>query len=181
MALKEQFTKTAGKILNKSIENNGLFLFVTAAASWCLASTAQAIGLVFNKDISKEDKKFLVPQEILDGTFNIATFAAVTLPLMKLAGDVADKKFNNKIATEGAKTLASVAGGIISSNIITPLLRNKTGSIVKDKMEKTKGEPISPVVYNNKSYPFFKAKNMPSSLQSYKNSVRTMPLGNLKI
>ena len=66
-------------------DNNASFLFATAAIGWILASAAQTFGILKSKELSKEDKKFLVPQEIADGTANIAMYAAVTTNLMKMA------------------------------------------------------------------------------------------------
>lgn len=183
MSIKESLMKNTGKFLNSAKDNNGIFLFGTLAASWILASCAQTIGLVCNKKIPKEDKKFLVPQEIMDGSFNIATYAGVTLPLMGLAGKIATKKLpNNKMAIEGAKTTAAIVGGIISSNILTPLLRNKTSACIRKKMEEKKGGPIEPIIYNNKSYPYFKANNSPLTLNNYKNMVSSKTYsGSLRI
>ena len=92
MGIKEQAIEKTGKFLRSCVDNNGMFLFATAAAGWALASLAQTVGLITNKDIGKEEKKFLVPQEIMDGTFNIATYAAVTIPIMGAASKIAQKK-----------------------------------------------------------------------------------------
>lgn len=182
MSIKERAGQMAGKFLRSCVENNGTFLFGTAAASWILASTAQTIGLMANKDISKEEKKFLVPQEILDGTFNIATYAAVTCPLLKGAEALVKAKIpNNNAAVQGAKTLAAIAGGIISSNIITPLLRNKTGSIVKAKMEERNLTMPSPEIYDGRTQPNFQA-NKPMTMKTYLNFTKNMPMsGSLRI
>lgn len=182
MSIKEQIMQAGGNFLNKCTKNNGLFLFGSLAAAWILASTAQTFGLMLNKKIPKEEKKFLIPQEIMDGTFNIATYAAVTVPLMAGTGKLASKSFKSEKAVEGAKTVAAIAGGIISSNIITPLLRNKTSVMIKNKMEKAnKGEPVKPVVYNGKSYPYFKANQQPLTMATYARLTRTMPNSGLKI
>lgn len=182
MGLKEKAAEMTGKFLKSCVENNGMFLFATAAAGWALASTAQTIGLITNKNIGKEEKKFLVPQEIMDGTFNIASYAAVTLPLMGAASAISKGKFpNNEKAVEGAKTLAAIAGGIISSNIITPILRNKSSVFIKKKMEEKNLTPPPPSVYDGKTYPNFRAKQ-PMSMQSYINFTKSMPMsGSLRI
>ena len=59
MNIIEGAAKAGGKILNESVKNNGNFLFLSAAAGWVLASMAQTIGLITNKEIGKEEKKFL--------------------------------------------------------------------------------------------------------------------------
>ena len=182
MNIIEGAAKAGGKILNESVKNNGNFLFLSAAAGWVLASMAQTIGLITNKEIGKEEKKFLVPQEVLDGTFNIASYAAVTVPIMNLASKVAGKKMpNNKQAIEGARTLAAIAGGVISSNIITPALRNKWSVIIKKAMEKKNLTPPPPEIYDGRTYPNFRAKQ-PLTMQNYINFTKSMPhSGSLKV
>ena len=66
-------------------DNNASFLFATAAIGWILASAAQTFGILKSKELSKEDKKFLVPQEIADGTANIARSEEHTSELQSLA------------------------------------------------------------------------------------------------
>ena len=182
MNILENAAKTGGKILKRSTENNGNFLFLSAAAGWALASLAQTVGLITNKDIGKEEKKFLVPQEILDGTFNIATYAAITIPIMNMASKFAGKKLpDNKQAIEGARTLAAIAGGVISSNIITPILRNKSSVVIKKMMEKRNLTPPPPELYDGRTYPNFRAKQ-PLTMQNYINFTKSMPKsGSLKI
>ena len=182
MSFKEQAMEKTGKFLRTCIDNNGMFLFATAAAGWALASLAQTVGLMTNKNIGKEEKKFLVPQEILDGTFNIASYAAVTLPIMGLAQKAAGKKCgNNKQVIEGAKTLAAIAGGVISSNLITPVLRNKSSVIIKKKMEEKNLTPPPPEIYDGKTSPYFRAKQ-PLTMNSYINFTKSTPYsGSLKI
>ncbi len=180
MSFKENLCKHTGNFLKSCVKHNGMFLFVTAAAGWALASAAQTIGLIANKDISKEEKKFLVPQEILDATFNILSYVAVSLPLMKGAKALTKHKFPGQSKViEGANTLGAIMGGVVSSNIITPLLRNKTGVIVKNKMEEKNLKFPAPNIYDAKTYPNFKAKTQPVSMQGYIANIRTN--GALKI
>lgn len=175
MNILENTAKAGGKFLKQSVKDNGNFLFISAAIGWALASMAQTIGLIANKDIGKEEKKFLVPQEIMDGTFNIATYAAVTIPIMNMASRLAGKRFpDNKQAVEGARTLAAIAGGVISSNIITPILRNKSSVVIKKIMEKKNLTPPPPEIYDGRTYPNFRAKQ-PLNMQSYINFTKSMP------
>lgn len=173
MSIKEKMGQMAGKFLKNCVEHNGTFLFGTAAAGWILASAAQTLGLIANKNITKEEKRFLVPQEILDGTFNILTYVGISATLMKGAKHLAGKNFPNQPkVVEGANTLAAIAGGIISSNIITPILRNKTSVIVKKKMEE-KSMKMPPVeIYDSKTYPNFTSNGKPLTMQNYINSAR---------
>ena len=181
MTFQNQIGRQAGKFLNTCKNNNGVFLFATLAAAWALSSFAQTVGLIANKKIPKEDKKFLVPQEILDGTFNIATYAAVSLPIMYGAAKAASIKFpTNKKAVEGAKTLGAIAGGILASNIITPLLRNKLGAVIKEKINEKNPDLKVPETFYTRNYPQFKASGKPLSMQNFVNIAKTYS-GNLKI
>ena len=134
----------AQKMIANFANDNAKFLFLSAAAGWFLASSAQTFGILTNKKFDKEDKKFLIPQEIADGAANIGLYALFTAPLMGLTEKLID---NGKIAFKniekgtaeferlkgGARVIASIAGAIISSNILTPLVRNKLGTIAQRK------------------------------------------------
>lgn len=162
-------------------ENNASFLFVTAALGWVLASAAQTFGLVVNKDLTKEEKKFLIPQEIADGAANIAMYAVVTTKLMKMAENLTKPGKNGKpfiVLKDAAgkaldytsnmaqyaktgrdlKTGAAILGGVISTCILTPIVRNAFGSFVKKKEDgleaqhKT-GAPSD--IYNTRTQPYF--------------------------
>ena len=50
------------KIIAACAHDNAKFLFLSAASGWFLASAAQTFGIIANKKIDKEDKKFLIPQ-----------------------------------------------------------------------------------------------------------------------
>jgi len=171
--------------------NNASFLFATAAIGWILASAAQTFGILKSKEFSKEEKKFLVPQELADGTANIAMYAAVTTNLMKLAEKSCKPGKNNKApfislkdaagnildyttnAAEYAKmgrnlkTGAAILGGIISTCILTPIARNAFAAYIKKKTEGKKNEIIVPTnIYSGRTQPFFTKTHAPSLQQS---------------
>lgn len=173
-----------GGFLKSCTEKNGIFLFATAALGWIMASCAQTIGIAKNKDLSKDQKRFLVPQEILDGVFNIASYVAITVPTMILAKKGATKLFpSNKTAVEGASVIAAIAGGVASSNIATPILRNKIGAHVKKKMEEKNIQPVNPQIYNGRTFPGYRSSQPLSAMKSYVNFAknRMQPKGSLKI
>lgn len=143
------------KLIAKFANDNAKFLFLSAATGWFLASAAQTMGIITNKKIDKEDKKFLIPQEICDGAANIGLYALITAPLMKVTEKLIDNGTvvlkNIKKGTPefdklkgGARVLASIAGAIISSNILTPIVRNKLGSIAQRKAVKQKVQIAEP-------------------------------------
>lgn len=159
----ENFKKDASKML-----------IWTGVAGWALSSIAQTCGIIFNKDISTEQKGYLIPQELADAAVNIGSFFLFTQVTKKTVsklfstGKFAPKsvraflnkntdKFGNKIGklnfdldevlkknTDFPKdayyacknvgtALATVVAGMVSSNIITPILRNRAAT----KMQKT--------------------------------------------
>lgn len=129
-------TKALNKLFDLYSKDTSKFLIHTAGISWGLASLANIVGITLNKKIESKEKKFLIPQEFADGITNIGLFYVITQSLTKLAGNLADSGkivFKNaKIGSEnfesakgGLKVVASLLGAVISSNILTPIIRNK--------------------------------------------------------
>ena len=145
-------------ILEKYGEQPGKMLVHTGVLGWILSSLAQVGAVVFNDKISPEQKVFLIPQEIADAAVNILSFYVITnsvkaiasklvktgikipkkssdvspigkwdFDITKLANfdEIADKfkPFKN-----GVDVAASMAGSIISCNLVTPILRNEYAS-----------------------------------------------------
>lgn len=149
-------------------------LIWTGVAGWTLSSLAQISAVMFNPKLSKEQKSFLVPQEIADAVVNIGSFFLVTQVTKKgisklfSTGKFAPKKvrayleknkdlYGKKVGKldfdldevlkkdnlfpkeeywackNFATTMATVGAGILSSNIITPIVRNNMAS----KMQKS--------------------------------------------
>ena len=59
-------------------ENPGSMLVHTGVLGWILSSMAQVYAVAFNNKISKEQKVFLIPQEIADAAVNILSFYTLT-------------------------------------------------------------------------------------------------------
>ena len=149
-------------------------LIWTGVAGWGLSSLAQIVAIVVNPKIPKEQKSFLVPQEMADAVVNVGSFFLVTQVTKKIVaklfstGKIAPKTvreylqknkelYKDKIGKldfdldEVLKkngdfpkeqyyssknfytSIATVGAGVLSSNIITPLVRNYGAS----KMQKT--------------------------------------------
>lgn len=66
--------------------DSGKMLIHMGALGWVFSSLAQIGVVATDKKISKKDKKFLVPQEICDGTTNVALYYTVS-KLIKGSGD----------------------------------------------------------------------------------------------
>lgn len=59
-------------------KNPGKMLVHTGVIGWILSSAAQVSAIIFNDKIPKEQKMYLIPQEIADAMVNIVSFYAIT-------------------------------------------------------------------------------------------------------
>ena len=66
-------------------ENPGKMLVHTGVLGWILSAMAQVSAVVFNDKISKEQKSFLIPQEMADAAINIISFYVITSSFKNLA------------------------------------------------------------------------------------------------
>ncbi|MBQ9688926.1 hypothetical protein IJV79_04755 [bacterium] len=182
------FNNLKTKAFGKFSKGLGSMLILTSALGWGLASTAQVFGILKNDKYSKDEKAYLVRQEIADGALNILSFCAITTGCKNLSRMLVDsgkimtpkidrfckkqgfdlskpkssiskylndgiencvqriksaqgqdvkqirqemyklRAFNNqtfKPFESGAEVFGTLAGGIVASNIITPICRNK--------------------------------------------------------
>lgn len=74
----ETYHKDAGKMLRH-----------TGTIAWILSSVAQLFGIAANDKIPKEQKMYMIPQEIADAVFNILSYYFVTLSFSKAAAHLA--------------------------------------------------------------------------------------------
>lgn len=172
----------------------GKMLLHTGTAAWIFSAMAQIAAIVWNDKVSKDQKKFMIPQEFADAAINIASFYLVTNSVQNLTKKLAssgkiitpaikkfcekhkiaigkdanigkaildkvknlettigigkerkiltnsanvEKTFNAEISElnnfydkqyapfeSGLKVVGNVIGAVVSSNIITPILRN---------------------------------------------------------
>ncbi len=172
-------TNFGKKIITNLAGDNAKFLFLTAAIGWFLASAAQTFGIVVNKKIDKEDKNFLIPQEICDGLVNIGLYTVITAPLIKQTEKLIDKgiisfkniqkntpEFDN--LKNGARVVASLVGAVLSCNILTPIVRNKLSGIAQRNTLHQKVQ-ISEPNYDPNYQPFFQKNmnKMPLKMNNY--------------
>ncbi len=66
-------------------ENPGKMLIHTGVIGWILSSAAQVAAIVINDKIPKEQKMFLIPQEMSDAAVNIASFYLITQSFKSVA------------------------------------------------------------------------------------------------
>lgn len=195
------FNKIKEKAFGKFSKGLGSMLIATSAAGWALGSTAQIFGILKNDKYSKQEKGFLVRQEIADASLNILTFCAITTGFKNLSKKLVDsgklitpkierfcqkqnidlsqpktsiskivnekidtvvknietaketgmgdlkalrrernslRAFNNRTLkpfTSGAEVVGTLGGGILASNIITPICRNKIAAASYKKQQ----------------------------------------------
>lgn len=161
-------------VVDQSTYNTANVLIVLTSAGWLASSLAQIMGIYFNKNYTKEQKSFMIPQEFADACVNIGSFLLVTKSLKALTtkmvetGKLTLKSIQRFLTEKGlasergrfdfnitevegfnahrqayncfktmAESTAAIVGGVLSSNIITPILRNKIASTRKDKVLQT--------------------------------------------
>lgn len=165
-------------------KNTATMLVVTGTIGWGLSSAAQVLAVLFNPKISKEQKSFLVPQEISDAVVNISAFFLITQMTKKFVsklastGKIAPQKVRDflnknkdlygdkvgklsldldevlknepKFPTESyyayknyTTTLATVGASVVSSNIVTPIVRNSMASNMQKKYLDNRPQPSS--------------------------------------
>lgn len=106
--LAEMGTRLKTKWFNKYSSGLGDMLIATGALGWALSSAGQILGISFNKKISKDKKKFLIPQEIFDAVVNIVSFVVITRSC---------KKLTQWLASSGKITTKSISEFCTSHNI----------------------------------------------------------------
>ena len=161
-------------VYNNFKKNTATMLVVTGTIGWGLSSLAQIGAVLFNPKIPREQKSFLVPQEIADALVNISSFFLITQVTKKfisklastgkiapskvrafldknknLYGDKVGKlsldldevlKHEPKFPKESyyayknyATTVGTIGASILSSNIVTPIIRNSMASNMQQK------------------------------------------------
>lgn len=84
--------KTLESIYNTYKKDTGKMLIHTSVLGWALSSLAQIGAVVVNPKISKDQKGYMLPQEIMDAVTNVLSFLIITL---------STKKFVSKLASTG--------------------------------------------------------------------------------
>jgi len=91
------FVKTsATKVYKNFAGDPGKLLLITGTIGWIISALAQVTAVVVNNKIPKDQKKFLIPQELADAAVNIASFFIITRSCTK-AGEKLVK--SGKLAT----------------------------------------------------------------------------------
>ncbi len=149
--------------------------------AWGASSTGQVVSIAKNKKIPEKEKRFLIPQEIANGILNVSFFWTIALlsekfgkfitegknPIVKVKGFEPGCQ-RQKILVAGMSAITGIIGGILASDIIAPVIRNKIAaniqkrSIDKEKQRNQAKEPMQPKFQPNASfYQFLNHKTLP--------------------
>ncbi|MBD5401902.1 hypothetical protein HDR58_03745 [bacterium] len=85
MSLSSMFNNFKNCVARNYGEHPGKMLIHTGIIGWVLSSAAQVAAIVINDKIPKEQKMYLIPQEIADAGVNIASFYLITQSFKSLA------------------------------------------------------------------------------------------------
>lgn len=122
------WTSVKNYIYKKYGEESGKMIVHAGVITWATASLAQIAAVVFNDKIPKDQKKFLIPQEIADGVINIAAFYVVTNSLKNIAGKLVS---TGKWSTRGIRNFIEknptykIKMGDMSTNLGKTFKENK--------------------------------------------------------
>lgn len=97
--------------------NPAKMLIYTGVLGWFLSSAAQVGAILFNKEIPKEAKWFLVPQEIGDGAVNVLSFFLLTSSIKAIASNLVS---TGKLATPNIRRF-------LKTNRLSP--KNAVGNV----------------------------------------------------
>jgi len=86
------FSNFKNTVLTKFGPNPAKMLIYTGVLGWFLSSAAQVVAIAVNDKIPREQKSFLIPQEIGDGAINVLSFLVVTSAI---------KAFSSKLVSTG--------------------------------------------------------------------------------
>lgn len=107
MSLSNLFSNFKSAMYKNYGENPGKMLVHTGVLGWILSSLAQISAVVFNDKISVKEKSFLIPQEIADAGFNIASFYLITSSFKQIASKLVS---TGKLTTKPIKEFLKKEG-----------------------------------------------------------------------
>ncbi len=107
MSIASAFNNFKNTILTKYGPNPAKMLIYTGVLGWFLSSAAQVFAIAVNNNIPKEQKMFLIPQEIGDGAINVMSFFLVTSAVKNLTSRLVS---SGKIATPEIRKFLTKSG-----------------------------------------------------------------------
>ncbi len=146
--------------------------------SWGASSTGQVFSIAQNKKISEKEKRFLIPQEIANGVLNVFFFWTIALLAEKFGKFITEGKNpivkvnsfepgcqRQKVLVAGMSAITGIIGGILASDIIAPIIRNKIAAKIQkraiNKENQTKRAKQPTFDSNASFYQFLNHKTLP--------------------
>ncbi|MBQ8460666.1 hypothetical protein IJ541_11290 [bacterium] len=121
------FRKVINQIAKAYGHKPGKMLVHTGVIGWVLSSLAQISAIVFNDKIPKEQKMFLIPQEMADAGINIISFYLITQGFKNVANKLVKtgrwlpKSVKDFLVYKGAADkLGKGSFDVYRSNLLTP-------------------------------------------------------------
>lgn len=103
-------------------KDTGKMLIHTGVVGWILSAAAQVMAIIVNDKIPKEQKMYLIPQELADAAVNILSFYTITQSLKSVA---------SKLVKSG-KLLPKSVRGILDANGLADKVGNLGFDVFKD-------------------------------------------------
>lgn len=114
--------KTWDYIASHYGEDVGKMLVHTGVIGWILSSAAQVTAIVINDKIPKEQKMYMIPQELADAAVNIVSFYAITRTF---------KALSNKLVSSG-KLLSKPVREVLKNSSVAKDIGKKGFDVVKN-------------------------------------------------
>lgn len=114
--------KSLDYVASRYGEDVGKMLVHTGVIGWILSSAAQVTAILINDKIPKEQKMYMIPQELADAAVNIVSFYAVTRTFKSLA---------NKLVSSG-KLLPKTVRNVLQNSSVAPKVGTKGFDVAKD-------------------------------------------------
>lgn len=113
--------KTWDYVASRYGEDVGKMLVHTGVIGWVLSSAAQVTAILINEKIPKEQKMYMVPQELADAAVNIVSFYAVTRTFKAVA---------NKLVSTG-KLLPKTIRNVLKNSSVAEEIGKKGFDVAK--------------------------------------------------
>lgn len=114
--------KSCDYVASRYGKDVGKMLVHTGVIGWVLSSAAQVTAILINDKIPKEQKMYMIPQELADAAVNIVSFYAVTRTFKSLA---------NKLVSSG-KLLPKTVRDVLKNSSVASKIGEKGFDVAKD-------------------------------------------------
>lgn len=130
MSLKKIFESGKTFLYNQFSEGGGNMLIWMGALGWFTAAIAQIVVLNVNKKIPKQEKGFLIKQEVADGAVNCGMYLGFT-KLVQMGVNWGLEK--GKITTDTIKPIVEKAAKDKKIDLTKHLEKSNISDLLKDK------------------------------------------------